>query len=63
MLRWAVGFVTLALVSAAFGFGEIVSGVSAIAKVLFFAFLVMAAVTLLVRKTEADASDREHVDS
>jgi len=49
MLGWALAFLIIALISAAFGFGGI-AGVSAgIAKVLFFVFLVLFVVTLVAR--------------
>jgi uncharacterized membrane protein YtjA (UPF0391 family) len=46
MLNWAVVFFVLALVAAFFGFGGIAAGAAGIAKILFFAFLVLAAVAL-----------------
>jgi uncharacterized membrane protein YtjA (UPF0391 family) len=47
MLSWAVGFFILALIAAVFGFTGIAAGAAGIAKILFFAFLVIAAVSLL----------------
>ena len=44
----------IALVAALFGFGGIAAGAAGIAKILFFVFVIMAAVTFvisLVRKT------------
>jgi uncharacterized membrane protein YtjA (UPF0391 family) len=46
MLSWAVGFFILALIAAVFGFTGIAAGAAGIAKILFFAFLVIAAVSL-----------------
>ena len=40
MLRWSLGFLIVALVAAVFGFTEIASGATWIAKFLFFLFLV-----------------------
>jgi uncharacterized membrane protein YtjA (UPF0391 family) len=40
MLRWALGFLIVALVAAVFGFTEIASGAAWVAKFLFFLFLV-----------------------
>jgi uncharacterized membrane protein YtjA (UPF0391 family) len=47
MLRWAVIFFVLALVAALFGFGGIAAGAAGIAKILFFAFLILAAVAIV----------------
>jgi len=48
MLRWAVIFFVIALVSAVFGFMGIADTSAWIAKVLFVVFLVMAVVSLLM---------------
>ena len=40
MLRWALIFFIVAILSAVFGFTEIASGAAWVAKVLFFLFLV-----------------------
>jgi uncharacterized membrane protein YtjA (UPF0391 family) len=53
MLHYAVVFLVIALIAAVFGFGGIAAGAVEIAKILFFLFLVIAAVTFvmaLVRK-------------
>ncbi len=53
MLGWAMTFLVLALVAALFGFGGIAAAAAEIAKILFFLFLVIAAVTFgmgLLRK-------------
>lgn len=47
MLKWALAFLIVAIVAALFGFGGIASGAATIAKVLFFAFLVIAAVMFI----------------
>ncbi len=48
MLHWAAVFFIIAIVAAIFGFGGIAASASGIAKILFFAFLVIAVVSLLV---------------
>lgn len=47
MLRWAFGFVILALIAAVLGFGGIAGSAVVIAKWLFVGFLVLAVVTVL----------------
>jgi uncharacterized membrane protein YtjA (UPF0391 family) len=47
MLHYSVVFLVVALVAALFGFGGIAGVAAGIAKVLFFVFLVLAAVTFL----------------
>jgi uncharacterized membrane protein YtjA (UPF0391 family) len=46
MLRWALLFLLIALVAAAFGFGGIASAAAGVAKVLFFIAIGIFAVTL-----------------
>ncbi len=41
MLRWSFIFLIVAIVAAIFGFTDIASGAAAIAKVLFFIFIVV----------------------
>ena len=48
MLRWAATFLVLALVAALFGFGGIAATSAEIAKLLFFVFLIVFAVTLIM---------------
>jgi len=48
MLYWAAVFFVIALVAGAFGFFGIAASAVGIAKILFFAFLVLAVVSLLV---------------
>jgi uncharacterized membrane protein YtjA (UPF0391 family) len=48
MLYWAVVFFVIAIVAAVFGFGGIAEGAVAIAKVLFFVFLVLFVLSVLV---------------
>jgi uncharacterized membrane protein YtjA (UPF0391 family) len=47
MLRWALIFFALALVAALFGYGGLAVGAAGIAKILFFAFLILAAVAIV----------------
>ena len=47
MLYYAVIFCLIALVAAAFGFGEIATGAVGIAKILFVVFLVLAVISLI----------------
>ena len=47
MLRWALGFFVVALVAAIFGYGGIAAGAAGIAKILFFGFLILAAISLV----------------
>ncbi len=47
MLRWALIFFVLALIAAMFGYGGIAVGAAGIAKILFFAFLILAAVAIV----------------
>ena len=48
MLYWAAVFFCIALVAAFLGFFGLASATAGIAKILFFAFLVMAVVSFLV---------------
>jgi uncharacterized membrane protein YtjA (UPF0391 family) len=47
VLYYAIVFLVIALISAAFGFGGIASEATGIAKILFFLFLVLFVVSLL----------------
>jgi uncharacterized membrane protein YtjA (UPF0391 family) len=47
MLGWALTFLVVAIIAAFFGFGGIAVASAGIAKLLFFVFLVLFAVTLL----------------
>jgi uncharacterized membrane protein YtjA (UPF0391 family) len=47
MLHWAAVFFVIAIIAAVFGFGGIAASATGIAKILFFAFLLMAIVSLL----------------
>jgi uncharacterized membrane protein YtjA (UPF0391 family) len=48
MLYWALVFFIVAIIAAVFGFGGIAAGAESIAKVLFFLFLVVFAVSLIM---------------
>jgi len=48
MLYYAVVFFVIALVAAFFGFSGVAVGAAGIAKILFFAFLAIAVISLLV---------------
>jgi uncharacterized membrane protein YtjA (UPF0391 family) len=48
MLHWAAVFFVIAIIAAIFGFGGIAASATGIAKILFFAFLVIAVISLLV---------------
>lgn len=48
MLRWALGFFIVALIAAFLGFGGIAGTAVGIAKILFFGFLILAAISLVV---------------
>ncbi len=47
MLRWALIFFIIAIIAAVFGFGGIAVGAAAIAKVLFFIFVVLFVAALI----------------
>lgn len=47
MLVWSIIFLVVALVAGIFGFGGVASTATGIARVLFFVFLVLFAVSLL----------------
>ena len=48
MIRYAVIFFVIALVAALFGFTGIAAGATEIAKILFFVFLVIAAISFIM---------------
>lgn len=48
LLGWALIFLVVAIIAAAFGFGGIASASAGIAKVLFFIFLVVFVVLLII---------------
>lgn len=49
MLRWAVIFFVVAIIAAVFGFGGIAGAATDIARILFFVFLILFAVSLVMR--------------
>ena len=51
MLHYAAVFFVIALIAAVFGFGGIAAGAVGIAKILFFVFLIGAAISLLLGLT------------
>jgi len=51
MLKWAVMFLVIALVAAIFGFGFVAGAAAGIAKILFFLFLVVAAIMFILGAT------------
>jgi uncharacterized membrane protein YtjA (UPF0391 family) len=55
MLYWTLVFFVVALVAALFGFGGIAAGAAGIAQILFFGFLVLAAISLVVQLTRSAA--------
>jgi len=48
MLYWAIVFLVISLVAGALGFGGISTAAAGISKILFFVFLVLAAITLVL---------------
>lgn len=48
MLNYAAIFFVIALIAAVFGFGGIAAGATEIAKILFFVFLIMTAITFVM---------------
>lgn len=48
MLSYALGFLVVALIAAIFGFGGIAAGAASIAKLMFFGFLILAAIAAVV---------------
>jgi uncharacterized membrane protein YtjA (UPF0391 family) len=49
MLHWSVAFFLIALVAALFGYGGIAEGSAEIGRFLFFAFIVLLAVSFVFR--------------
>jgi uncharacterized membrane protein YtjA (UPF0391 family) len=48
MLRWAAIFFIIAIIAAIFGFTDIASGAAAMAKILFFIFVILFLLTLIL---------------
>lgn len=53
MLRWAMGFLILAIIAGVLGFGGVASASAGIAKTLFMLFLVIFLITFLLGLTAA----------
>jgi uncharacterized membrane protein YtjA (UPF0391 family) len=51
MLRWCLIFLVIAIIAAGFGFGGLSQDMAGIAKILFFIFIVIFAVTGLMHLT------------
>lgn len=49
MLRLIIIFLVIALIAALFGFGGIAEGATDIAKIIFYIFLVLLAISLVFR--------------
>jgi uncharacterized membrane protein YtjA (UPF0391 family) len=47
MLGWALAFFIVSLIAAIFGYSGIATGAAGIAKILFFGFLILAAISLV----------------
>ncbi len=58
MLKWALIFLVVALIAAAFGFTGIAAGAASIAKVLFFLFVAIFVVLLLLGLFSGRAATR-----
>lgn len=50
MLSWALTFLVIALIAAALGFGGVAGAATGIAKLLFFVFLILFAISLVAPK-------------
>ena len=48
MLGWAIVFFVMAIVTAAFGYGGIATGIAGVAKVMFIVFLVLLALSIIM---------------
>jgi uncharacterized membrane protein YtjA (UPF0391 family) len=51
MLKWSFAFLVIALIAALFGFTGIASGAAAIAKTIFFIFIVLWVLLLILGAT------------
>jgi uncharacterized membrane protein YtjA (UPF0391 family) len=54
MLRWALGFFVIALIAAFLGFGGLAASAAGIAKILFFGFIILAAIALVAGLVRGD---------
>lgn len=48
MLSWSLTFLVVALIAALFGFGGLAGEAAGIAKILFFAFLIVFVISLVM---------------
>lgn len=48
MLRWAILFLIIAVIAAGFGFGGIAADAAYFAKILFFVFIILCALSLIL---------------
>jgi uncharacterized membrane protein YtjA (UPF0391 family) len=48
MLRWALIFLVVALIAAAFGFTDIAAASASIARIIFFIFLVLLVIAVVM---------------
>lgn len=46
MLRWAIGFLAIAIIAALFGFGVIASAFAGVAQIVFFIFIALFVASL-----------------
>jgi len=53
MLRWALLFLVVAIVAGVFGFGGISADAESIARILFFVFVILFAVSLILGRGAA----------
>jgi uncharacterized membrane protein YtjA (UPF0391 family) len=53
MLQWALAFLILTLVAAFFGFAGVAAASAGVAKILFYVFVIIFAVTLLAGLLES----------
>ena len=58
MLKLALAFFVAALVAAVFGYGGLAAGVGAVLRILFWAFVMFAALALMAGLTERPTRDR-----
>lgn len=47
MLRWSITFLVIALISAVLGFGGLAGTAAGIAKILFYIFLILFAISIV----------------
>ncbi|NLU52774.1 MAG: DUF1328 domain-containing protein [Clostridiaceae bacterium] len=58
MLKWAITFLILALISALFGFGLIANLTFGIAKILFYIFIALFVISLIFGRQIFRTEDR-----